>query len=193
MPRPGPAARGAAAPPASRHLRAILLLPGTVTVVVPAVLAGATRATAIGWDLPMPLALVPPLAGAALMALGLTLVVRTIALFATVGEGTLAPWDPTRHLVVRGVYRHVRNPMISGVLCVLLGEATALGSRPLVCWFLVFFAANAVYIPLSEERGLLARFGDEYRIYRAHVPRWLPRRTPWEGGAERDAEIAERR
>ena len=35
----------------------------------------------------------------------------------------LVPWDPTRRLVVRGIYRHVRNPMITGVGAVLLDEA----------------------------------------------------------------------
>src|SRR5215208_1937963 len=95
-------------------------------------------------------------------ALGLLLMYQTISLFANVGEGTLAPWDPPRNFVVRGVYRYVRNPMISGVLFILLGEATLLGSLPLLAWFLVFFAVNATYIPLLEERQLARRFGGEY-------------------------------
>ena len=68
---------------------------------------------------------------------------RTISLFARVGQGTLAPWDPTQRLVVLGPYRHVRNPMISGVLAILLGEAALLGSPPLLVWFGAFFAVNA--------------------------------------------------
>jgi protein-S-isoprenylcysteine O-methyltransferase Ste14 len=84
-------------------------------------------------------------------------------------------------LVVQGPYRHVRNPMISGVLGVLLGESALLGSLPLLAWSGVFWLANAVYIPLVEERGLEDRFGDDYRAYREHVPRWLPRLSPWQG------------
>jgi len=51
--------------------------------------------------------------GIALSAVGLALFVSTLRLFVTVGRGTLAPWDPPKHLVVRGPYGFVRNPMIS--------------------------------------------------------------------------------
>ena len=74
---------------------------------------------------------------------------RTIALVHRVGRGTLAPWNPTARLVVLGVYRHVRNPMISGVLCILLGEAALFGSRALLAWFAIFAAVNAIYIPFG--------------------------------------------
>ena len=105
--------------------------------------------------------------------------VLTITLFATSGNGTLAPWDATQKLVVRGVYRHVRNPMIGGVFCILLGESLALGSVTLFCWFAVFVLGNLVYIPLVEEPGLQGRFGQAYERYRKHVPRWIPRPKPW--------------
>ena len=108
--------------------------------------------------------------------------IATIRQFATVGEGTLAPWEPPQRLVVRGVYRHVRNPMISGVLFVLLGESALTASAPLCRWFLIFAVINAIYIPLSEEPGLIKRFGDEYRTYKRNVPRWIPRLTPWNAG-----------
>ena len=99
----------------------------------------------------------------------------TVALFAGVGQGTLAPWDPTTRLVVRGPYRHVRNPMISGVLAVLLGEAALFGSLAVLAWWAFVFALNAVYFVLVEEPGLRERFGAEYEAYAARVPRWLPR------------------
>jgi protein-S-isoprenylcysteine O-methyltransferase Ste14 len=153
-----------------RHAAAVLLLPGVVTVVVPAFLAAR-----LGVDVTWP----GLVAGVALVAVGLLLVVRTVALFAAIGGGTLAPWDPTSRLVVRGPYRYVRNPMISGVLFILLAEAAALGSLALLAWFGVVFALNATYIPLVEEPGLERRFGDDYVRYREHVPRWLPRLRPW--------------
>ena len=155
-----------------RHLRAIALLPAVVTLVVPALILWGTDVE-VGWGA------VP---GATLIGLGLLLVVWTIALFATVGGGTLAPWDPTSRLVVRGPYRHVRNPMISGVASILLGEAALFGSLPLLIWFGGFAAANAVLIPLVEEPRLLRRFGADYESYRANVRRWLPRLRPWEPG-----------
>jgi protein-S-isoprenylcysteine O-methyltransferase Ste14 len=167
-------------PPLWRHLLAIGLLPFVVTIVVPLCLATAyPESLHLGWEWGMPLALLPTAFGPALLAVGGVLMGRTISLFHAEGRGTLAPWDPTQRLVVRGVYRHVRNPMISGVFCILLGEAILLGSLPIGIWFGCFVLGNTIYIPLSEEPGLEARFGDDYRRYRENVPRWIPRRSPW--------------
>lgn len=155
-----------------------------VTLVIPACVVLATG-DPLGWGLPAATAWVAPAIGGAIGGFGLVIVVRTIRLFAVVGQGTLAPWDPPRRFVARGPYRHVRNPMITGVLFVLLGEAIALGSWPLLVWFAVFFAINATYIPLYEEPRLARRFGDDYDEYRRHVPRWLPRVIAWGGPSAR--------
>lgn len=167
-----------------RQLRAIGPLPGMAAVVVPAVIALTTEEVDVGWGLPSGVAWLPPLAGAVLIVSGLALMYGTITLFATAGRGTLAPWDPTERLVVLGPYRYVRNPMISGVLAILLGEAALLGSLPLLAWFALFFAANAIWMPAVEEPGLERRFGSDYLTYKRNVPRWLPRLRPWrpEGG-----------
>jgi protein-S-isoprenylcysteine O-methyltransferase Ste14 len=161
------------------HLRAIAVLPGLALVGVPATILIATGAIDVGWGLPAALAWLPVLLGALLMGAGLALIYRTIRLFARAGQGTLAPWDPTRRLVIQGPYRYLRNPMISGVLAVLIGEAVLLGSLPVAAWCAVFLAANAVWFPLVEEPGLRRRFGREYDTYARAVPRWIPRRTPW--------------
>jgi len=99
--------------------------------------------------------------------------------FATEGQGTLAPWDPPRALVVRGPYRYVRNPMISGVLLVLLGESLVLHSAAHALWTLCFLGLNLLYIPLIEEPQLARRFGASYQEYCRHVPRVVPRLRPW--------------
>lgn len=159
-----------------RHLVSILILPFTVTIVVPAVLlrnglsASSIPAQAIG---------------SGLVLVGLGLVGYTIASFASRGRGTLAPWDPPRRLVITGVYRHVRNPMISGVILILAGESLAFSSAALGTWTAVVLIVNAVYIPVVEEPGLARRFGEEYEAYRAHVPRWVPRLRPWNPTASR--------
>ena len=101
------------------------------------------------------------------------------ALFFRHGNGTAAPWDPPRKLVVRGPYCHVRNPMLSGVIALLFAESLILQSWPLAGWASVFAVSNMVYFPLVEEPGLRARFGDEYRVYCQHVPRWVPRIRSW--------------
>ena len=163
----------------SRQVRAIVLLPGVVTVAVPAAIVLWTGDVNVGRGLPAGVAWLPVTLGLALLGLGLTLVVWTIRLFVVAGRGTLAPWDPTTRLVVAGPYRHVRNPMISGVVCVLAGEAALLGSRPLLYWLAGVVAVNAVYLPLVEEPGLRRRFGEQYDVYCDNVPRWLPRLRPW--------------
>ena len=165
------------------HLLSILALPFTVTIIIPAIILSASKSIAIGWGLSAPMNLLPLIVGAGVIALGLALMVMTISLFATVGKGTLAPWDPPKHLVVRGIYRHVRNPMISGVMFVLLGETILFGSILLSIWFGACALVNMIYIPLVEERGLARRFGDEYLQYQKNVPRWIPRMKAWDDNA----------
>jgi protein-S-isoprenylcysteine O-methyltransferase Ste14 len=167
-----------------KHLRAIILLPGMVTLVVPGIILCRTGMDSYGlWRSIPAFRLILQIMGVICICLGLLLMIATIRLFVTVGKGTLAPWEPPQQLVVRGIYRHVRNPMISGVLFILLGESVITASEPLLRWFLIFGAINAIYIPLLEEPGLVNRFGDEYLTYKRHVPRWILRLTPWEGGA----------
>ena len=160
-------------------IKAIIILPGTALVFVPAAtlwLAAESRAS-------------PVLAGPALprfwLALvlgmsGFALAVWTTRLFVTAGRGTPAPWAPPQRLVVRGPYLHVRNPMITGVLLMLGAESLFFGSWHLAGWMLVFFVGNALYFPLVEERALERRFGDDYRLYKANVPRWIPRWRAWD-------------
>ena len=93
-------------------------------------------------------------AGALALAAGLRLAVETIRLFAWVGEGTLAPWDPTLQLVVVGPYRRVRNPMITGVGLVLLGQGLVLGSVAILIEFAAFATINVTWLRRpSRSRG----------------------------------------
>lgn len=161
-----------------RHLIAIAVLPFSVAVLVPLWLARRNGTTpALGSSLPE---IALQVCGLAVLSVGLLLFLSSLRRFAGDGRGTLAPWDPPRRLVVRGPYRYVRNPMISGVVLVLLGEALVLLSWPHLEWAGCFLGLNAVYIPLAEEPLLARRFGAAYQDYRRHVPRLLPRWRPWE-------------
>ena len=95
--------------------------------------------------------------------------------FAMKGRGTPAPFDPPKELVVRGLYRRVRNPMYVGVMSILLGEVWLFASRTLL-WYagLVFIGFN-LFVLLYEEPTLRGKFGAAYERYCAAVPRWLPR------------------
>jgi protein-S-isoprenylcysteine O-methyltransferase Ste14 len=71
--------------------------------------------------------------------------------------------------------------MIVGVLLILVAAALFFRSWLLAAWAAFFFAGNALYFPLVEEPRLEARFGEDYRVYRRHVGRWIPRWRPWQG------------
>jgi len=157
-----------------RHLLSILLLPFCATVALPYWLLHTFSSADSRWG-DSPIVWLPYLAGALLILIGLTLFTWCVSLFARVGKGTLAPWDPTRKLVAVGPYRHMRNPMITGVAAILIGHALLRGSLVLSLWACAFVLINHVYFVLSEEPGLEKRFGDSYRTYKASVPRWIPR------------------
>lgn len=159
-----------------RHLAAILLLPFVVTVIVPSYLLGAPGDTR--WPDGDVLASVARAAGVVLLGSGLALFAWCVTLFARVGRGTLAPWDPTHRLVAVGPYRYTRNPMITGVALILCGEALVWGSRRLAILAGSFVLLNHLYFLLIEEPGLRRRFGESYRAYAEQVPRWLPRLHP---------------
>ena len=161
-------------------LKTVIILPGTVLVFVPVAIIITTYNSRFSFDLigPGRLLFWPALAAA---FLGLALATWTVILFTKFGQGTPAPWDPPRKLVIRGPYRYVRNPMITGVLLLLLllAETLLLQSWPVFLWLVAFYILNSIYFPLFEEKSLGKRFGEDYLEYKKHVPRWIPRLKPW--------------
>ena len=158
-----------------------LLLPFVVLVLVPLIILyfykiPLTNYHGILLDLQFAIGLI-------LIVAGLCGLAWTIGLFTRVGEGTLAPWDPTKKLVVRGPYAYARNPMITSVIAVLVGEAFLLSSWSILLWAVTVFLVNHIYFIFSEEPGLEKRFEEEYEIYKKNVPRWLPRLNPWKPAA----------
>jgi protein-S-isoprenylcysteine O-methyltransferase Ste14 len=162
-----------------RRLLSSLIAPFVVLIIVPIVIF-LTSSPDDGWAKDPPLSVIVSLSGFVFVVLGLILFVATVRLFSRYGDGSIMPWDPTQRLIVRGVYRHVRNPMHTGVFLVLFGEGLLLRSTPLLVLVAVVVVLHLFYIPLSEERGLEKRFGEAYREYKQNVPRWIPRLTPWE-------------
>ncbi|MFY9570940.1 MAG: isoprenylcysteine carboxylmethyltransferase family protein, partial [Blastocatellia bacterium] len=86
-----------------------------------------------------------------------------------------APFDPPKKLVVRGLYKYVRNPMYVGVLSLVLGEALWFESRVLFLYLALVFFVFFAFVIFYEEPVLERKFGDSYRAYTKTVPRWLPR------------------
>lgn len=117
--------------------------------------------------------------GALLMLAGLSGLVDSFARFALQGLGTPAPIAPPRHLVVTGLYRHVRNPMYVALVAIILGQAVLLGDWRLVVYGALCWLAGHLFVVTYEEPTLEQAFGGEYEIFSANVPRWIPRLTPW--------------
>ncbi len=155
----------------------IILLPGTVLVFIPTVIQLTTQDSKFAPELLPPDEVWFWMAFLATIV-GLALSVWTATLFMKFGGGTPIPWNPPKRLVVRALYLHVRNPMITGVLLVLFAEAILLQSWLIAVWMMVFFMGNSIYFPLIEERGLEKRFGNQYRVCKEQVSRWIPRLSP---------------
>ena len=154
------------------HMRDLLLLPFTVTVIVPYLLYDRDQSV-IPHDTRL------KIIGLALLLPGLALLLYTNVLFRLFGKGTLAPWTPTQQLVITGPYRYCRNPMITGVFFILLGESLIIPSLNIMLWAAAFFLINTVYFIVKEEPDLYERFGEPYLNYKANVPRWIPRLRPY--------------
>ncbi|GHO95001.1 hypothetical protein KSF_050490 [Reticulibacter mediterranei] len=145
-----------------------ILVPGTVTGVVPWLL--------LRWSheaiMPAPslwlIGLLP-------LLLGVSLYFWCAGAFSFIGKGTPAPIDAPIFLVRAGPYQWVRNPMYVGVLTTIIGEAILFHSLPLVGYALLFWVTTHLFVTLVEEPELLQQFGESYETYLRTVPRWLPR------------------
>jgi len=150
------------------HVRDIILLPVTMTMVVPYLISGQNERLRPDYPLTV-------IFGILILLTGLTLFGVTVWLFGKVGHGTLAPWNAPQKLVIRGPYRHCRNPMISAILFILIGESILFNSMNIMIWAIIFFTINTAYFLLKEEPDLQKRFGTAYSEYKKHVSRWIPK------------------
>jgi protein-S-isoprenylcysteine O-methyltransferase Ste14 len=150
-------------------------------VLAPGVTAGLIPWWLTGWDARDTW---PPLVvlGAVLVAGGLVVLVQAFVRFVVEGIGTPAPVAPTEHLVVGGLYRHVRNPMYVAVAAIITGQALVLGRPALLLYAAAFVAVTAAFARFYEEPALRRQFGAEYETYREAVPGWWPRARPWHPG-----------
>jgi protein-S-isoprenylcysteine O-methyltransferase Ste14 len=148
-----------------KNLLFTLIVPGTVAVYVPLLLAQ-DRPTASGTLL---------LLAILLLGIGGAIYAWCVWDFAVLGRGTPAPIDAPRRLAVRGLYRCVRNPMYVGVLTVILGWATLFHEGHVLLYAICVGFCFHLFVIFYEERRLARQFGAEYHEYCANVDRWLPR------------------
>jgi protein-S-isoprenylcysteine O-methyltransferase Ste14 len=119
------------------------------------------------------------LLGVLLMAAALPVLLESFARFALQGLGTPAPVFPTQHLIVKGFYRYVRNPMYVAVVSMVLGQGLLFGNVHVLVYGSSAWLVTFSFVLTYEEPTLRRTFGAEYDAYRANVPRWIPRLTPW--------------
>lgn len=119
---------------------------------------------------------IPPdsfkIGGIIVYMLGISMQLYTTSLFGRYTQGTLAPWQPTQKLIIRGPYRYCQNPMIPSVLMMLLGETLFFNTLGIMVWVCILFAMNTIYFIFKEEPSMLTRFGEAYNEYKKHVPSW---------------------
>lgn len=145
------------------------LLPGTVTVVIPRWIISSRRAGIFSNDHAV------RYFGFPLIAIGAAGLLWCIWEFFAEGRGTLAPVDPPKYLVVRGLYRYVRNPMYVAVVTILIGEAIFFMSLPVLIEAGVFIVLASLFVMCYEEPTLRRQFGESYERYSQTVGRWIPR------------------
>jgi protein-S-isoprenylcysteine O-methyltransferase Ste14 len=145
------------------------LVPGTVTILVPYWLLSSSTAPPMQLGVFRHFGDLPAFVGAAIYF-------WCAWDFTFAGRGTPAPIDPPKELVVRGLYRYVRNPMYVGILSILIGEALLFASWRLFEYTAVVFIFFFLFVLLYEEPMLGRKFGESYRRYCKNVPRWIPRR-----------------
>lgn len=164
---------------ALRSLLWTLLLPGTVAGYLPWWYFGLREARP-EWGRPATWACL------GMIAFGVTMLLTCVWDFARSGRGTLSPADPPRTLVVRGLYRYVRNPMYIAVTVVVLGEALLSRSTALGAYAAIWFAFVNAFVLGYEEPTLRSTFGAQYDRYCHDVGRWLPRRRTKEADVSRN-------
>ena len=161
--------------PAQGSILFFFLAPGTVAGLMPWLISGWTfEAPFLGSD-------ATRFVGAALIFAALDIIVDSFARFALIGKGTPAPTNPTRSLVISGYYRHVRNPMYVAVVTAIVGQALLFADLDVLAYAALVWLAFHAFVVLYEEPTLRRTHGAAYETYRANVPRWIPRWSPWPG------------
>ncbi|HEY5987096.1 MAG TPA: isoprenylcysteine carboxylmethyltransferase family protein [Streptosporangiaceae bacterium] len=147
-------------------------------VLAPGVVAGLVPWWLTGWRMGAAYAAPVRITGAVVTAAGAVALLGAFAQFAIQGRGTPAPAVPTEQLVVRGLYRFVRNPMYLAVLAVITGQAVLL-SRPVLLGYAAAVAAAVItFVHGYEQPTLARRYGAQYEAYQKAVRGWWPRLPP---------------
>lgn len=157
-------------PESSEDVPGVLVFPPLIPLAVLVV------GIVLDWLLPLSfLAKIPlparAVLGPLLLALGIAAIISGDRVFKRVGTN-VNPLQPSLALASTGIYRRLRNPMYVGMALVVLGIVIGFALE----WTFFALAIGALVmhfgVVLREERYLERKFGDEYRTYKASVPRY---------------------
>jgi protein-S-isoprenylcysteine O-methyltransferase Ste14 len=165
--------------------RRILAILGSALFLIfaPGIVAGLVPWWISKWNVQEPFFGFAPIRalGVVLVVVSVVVLLESFGRFALQGVGTPAPVFPTRHLVVKGLYRYVRNPMYLAVVSVIFGQAMIFANVGLLVYGALSWMTFHLFVLAYEEPTLQRTFGAEYDAFRANVPRWIPRLSPWSG------------
>lgn len=152
----------------TKNLVFTVLVPGTVAVYIPyRIIKGRHHSFSVSWE-------ILPFVAAVFIFIGATIYLWCLWDFAVTGRGTPAPIDAPKRLVITGLYRHVRNPMYIGVLCIILGWAILYKSYAVLQYAILIWVLFQGVVILVEEPSLRRQFDTSYKDYCKKVKRWIP-------------------
>ena len=82
-------------------------------------------------------------------------------------------------LVTTGLYKFVRHPQYTGLFIALFGEGIIHWPTIFSISLLPVIMVAYYFLARKEEREMLRKFGDDYRVYQAKVPMFFPRWGQW--------------
>lgn len=82
-------------------------------------------------------------------------------------------------LVTHGPYAFIRNPLYVANIMIYSGVGVMAGVAWLIVVAFCYFFLQYHFIIREEERYLAGQFGERYATYQRHVPRLVPRRSPY--------------
>ncbi len=150
----------------------LVIAPGTVAGLVPWWISRWQFEPHSDWWVPL------QLLGAAFIALGALVLLDSFTRFAIKGLGTPAPVFPPKHLIITGLYRHVRNPMYVAIVALIIGQGLIFANVRVLEYGALIWLAFRLFVISYEEPTLRKSFGPEYEVYCRDVKRWLPRLRP---------------
>src|SRR5215217_777486 len=110
--------------------------------------------------------------GALLFVAGAAMMLAAAGLFRRLGTN-VPPSQPTTLIATTGPYRWTRNPMYLGMTLIYAGLAIGFDGPLAFALLPLVLIAIQTQVIAREERYLEAKFGDDYRRYKAEVRRWL--------------------